>query len=132
QPASQTVNQGQDAVFSVTATGTLPFTYQWQFNNSAIGGATASSYTVNSATAANAGSYRVLVSNSVGNATSSQAVLTVIIPPTVSSQPASATLNQGQNAAFSVAATGTAPFSYQWRFNGGNIGGATLSSYTRT
>jgi hypothetical protein len=36
------------------------------------------------------------------------------------------------NATFSVSATGAAPLSYQWQFNGGNIFGATDSSYTRT
>ena len=43
QPSSQTVTVGQTAVFSVTATGTGPFTYQWQKNNSNISGATSSS-----------------------------------------------------------------------------------------
>jgi hypothetical protein len=32
---------------------------------------------------------------------------------------------------FTVTATGTAPLHYQWRFSGTNLGGATVSSYTR-
>src|SRR5207302_13013 len=45
QPASQTVTTGQTATFTVTATGTAPLSYQWQKNGTAIGAATAASYT---------------------------------------------------------------------------------------
>jgi len=45
QPASQTVTAGQPATFSVTATGTAPFTYRWQKNNADISGAMSSTYT---------------------------------------------------------------------------------------
>jgi hypothetical protein len=37
----------------------------------------------------------------------------------------------GQSATFSVAATGEAPLSYQWTFNGANVGSSS-SSYTRS
>ena len=36
QPANQTVNVGQTATFSVTATGTAPLSYQWQKNSANI------------------------------------------------------------------------------------------------
>ena len=45
QPANQTVNAGQTATFSVTATGTAPLSYQWQKNGANITGATSASYT---------------------------------------------------------------------------------------
>jgi len=38
--------------------------------------------------------------------------------------------HRGQTASFSVAATGTAPLSYQWQKNGANIAGATSAGYT--
>ncbi len=41
-------------------------------------------------------------------------------------------LLQGTNAEFSVTVIGTAPFSYQWMFNGTNIAGATLNSLAIT
>ena len=40
QPANQAVTVGQTATFSVTATGTVPLTYQWFDNGTAIAGAT--------------------------------------------------------------------------------------------
>src|SRR5207245_814943 len=48
----------------------------------------------------------------------------------ITTQPASKTVTAGQTASFSVAATGTAPLSYQWQKNSVAISGATSSSYT--
>ncbi|MGH9760096.1 MAG: immunoglobulin domain-containing protein, partial [Blastocatellia bacterium] len=50
--------------------------------------------------------------------------------PSISAQPASASVSVGQTAAFSVTAIGTSPLSYQWQKNGANISGANSSSYT--
>lgn len=78
QPVSQTVAAGQQATFSVTASGTAPLSYQWEQNGSAISGATAASYTTPATTAANNGaSFTVVVSNAGGSVTSNAAVLTV-------------------------------------------------------
>jgi hypothetical protein len=52
------------------------------------------------------------------------------VAPTISTQPASVKITAGLSATFSIAATGTAPMTYQWRKNGAAIGGATSSSYT--
>jgi endonuclease G, mitochondrial len=78
QPQPQTVNVGQGATFSVTANGTAPLGYQWQFNGGAIAGATLSSYTKANAQLADGGNYSVIVSNSAGSVASSNAMLTVI------------------------------------------------------
>jgi len=51
-------------------------------------------------------------------------------PPVITTQPASITVLQGAPATFTVGVDGTAPFSYQWRRDGGDIQGATASSYT--
>ena len=130
QPASKTVNQGGSATFSVTASGTAPLSYQWRFNGTDISGATLSSYTKSNAQSSDAGNYSVFVSNPYGNVTSANAALTVNVPPSITTEPTSQTVNQGGSATFSVTASGTAPLSYQWTFNGGNISGATGSSYT--
>src|SRR5204863_3008235 len=105
--------------------------YQWRFNGANIGGATESSYTRFSAQPADAGNYSMVVTNVAGSITSSIAALTVNVPPGISVPPQSLTVVQNQNATFDVTATGTGPLSYQWRFNGVDIGGATQSSYTR-
>jgi hypothetical protein len=133
QPASQTVTAGSSATFTVTASGTAPLSYQWRFNGSNISGATSASYTVSNAQSANAGNYSVVVSNSAGSVTSNNATLTVsttATAPSITTQPASQTVTAGASATFSVVASGTGPLSYQWRFNGTNISGATSASYT--
>src|SRR5712692_6721923 len=130
QPVSLTVTQGNNATFSVTATGDPPLSYQWRFGGNNLSAATSSSYTVTGAQAANAGNYDVVVSNNSGSVTSAVATLTVRIPPSITQPPVSLTVTQGNNASFSVTATGDAPLSYQWRFGGNNLSGATSSSYT--
>jgi hypothetical protein len=134
QPVSQAVTAGQAATFNVAATGTAPLSYQWRKNGVAISGATSSSYTTPATTSSDNGAqFSVVVSNSAGSVTSSAATLTVntaLVPPSITAQPISQTVTAGQTASFSVAVTGTAPLTYQWRKNAVAITGATSSSYT--
>jgi endonuclease/exonuclease/phosphatase family metal-dependent hydrolase len=53
-------------------------------------------------------------------------------PPAITSHPLSQTNALGGNVTFTVAATGADPLTYQWRFNGTNISGATLGNYALT
>lgn len=53
-----------------------------------------------------------------------------VVSPSITTQPASQTILVGQTATFNVAATGTAPLTYQWQKNSVAISGATSSSYT--
>ena len=131
QPADKTVNVGQTARFSVTATGTPPLEYQWRKNGADIPGATNFSYTTPATVAADNGSlFSVVVSNGAGSVTSNNATLTVRTPPIITTQPADRTVRVGQKARFSVVASGTPPLRYQWTKNGVNITGATSASYT--
>ena len=132
QPRGLAVVQGDDATFSVTANSASSLTYQWQFNNTNILDATTNFYTVTNAQPADAGIYSVILSNSAGGITSSNAVLTVATSPLITTNPASQTVNEGDNATFTVSAIGIAPLFYQWRFNGTNINDATANFYTVT
>jgi uncharacterized repeat protein (TIGR03806 family) len=131
-PRDLTVNPGSNALFNVTASGTAPLNYQWQFNSVPINGATGSSYLISHAQSADAGSYSVLVANNAGSVTSSPAVLVLNVPPSITTPPQSQSANQGSDATFTVAANGTTPLSFQWLFNNTIIPGATTGSYTRT
>ena len=118
-PASTTVNAGQTAVFSVTATGTAPLTYQWRRNGTSIAGATAASYTTAAATAADNGTvFQCAVSNAAGTVVSTTAVLSVNAPPLITVEPPDLTVGEGTAATFAVTAAGTPPLSYRWERNG--------------
>ena len=77
QPKSQTVTEGNSVTFSVKATGT-GLSYQWYKGSSKISGATKATCTISSAKTSDAGSYKVVVSNSAGSVTSSAATLKVV------------------------------------------------------
>ena len=49
-------------------------------------------------------------------------------PPSISQQPQSLTVTNGDSADLNVTATGNAPLVYQWRKNGTSIGGATATN----
>ncbi len=78
QPVSQTKNVGESVTFNVSASSTLPRTYQWYKDNVAIDGATATSITIDNLEISDAGGYKCIVTNDCGSATSSTATLTVV------------------------------------------------------
>ena len=88
QPANQTVIAGDNAAFGVLATGTQPLSYQWNLNGSSLLGATNSSLALTNVQLSQAGSYTVLVTNLAGSVLSSNAVLTVNLPPPCAPPPA--------------------------------------------
>src|ERR1019366_8586740 len=105
QPTNQSILPGAPASFSVAAVGNTPYFYHWQFNGTNLNnginfsGATNSTLVINNVANANAGTYAVIVSNTLGSVTSTGAVLSVI----------------------SVAAPGIA-MSTLWSFTGGTSG----------
>jgi glucose/arabinose dehydrogenase len=130
-PSSQTVAQGQPVTFNVVASGDPPLNYQWQRNTVNIPGANSPSYMIAAtAFADNGATFRCVVSNGFGTATSNEATLTVTAPPNIITHPADQTVTQGQPATFNVSAGGSTPFNYQWQRNTVNISGANLPSYT--
>jgi pectate lyase len=121
QPQDAAISIGQDAIFTVTATGTIPLTYRWYFNtNTLVAAGLSASLEITNAQLTNAGKYSVTVSNLVGSAQSVFATLAVTNntqPPGILTQPTNLTVFVGQNATFGVTATGALPLHYQWYYN---------------
>jgi len=131
QPQSTTVTATSNAVFTVAVSGAAPFAYQWRKGAVDIVNATNASLTITGALPADVGNYSVFIRNLFGTATSQTAQL-AIQPLVITQQPTLQRVVPGTNATFSVSATGPGPFTYQWRFNGASLTGATNASLTLT
>lgn len=131
-PRDVTIVTNATATFTVSSEGTFPMSYQWYSNNVPVG-TSANSFTTGANRTAGANEIYVVMANSVGSVTSRVAALTVVDgtsePPTITGHPQSASVTEGAAANFTVTATGTAPFTYQWYWKGGEVG-ASSSSYT--
>ena len=123
-PANRTVAAGQSASFTVAGSGTAPLRYQWQRNGANIPNATSTTYTMTTTAADNGATFRAVVSNDFGSATSNAATLTVVSngAPTGSiSSPAAGTRYRGGQT-FTFSGTGTdledgtlPPSAFTWR-----------------
>jgi len=118
-PPARTVAAGATATFAVIATGSPTLGYQWRRAGVPITGnasATTASLILANAQAADAALYDVVVTNSVGSVTSAAATLAVTpAAPTIATAPVAQTVAPGAVATLTVVASGTAPFTYQWR-----------------
>jgi hypothetical protein len=121
QPLSQTVFVGTNVTFSVAVAAYPPVSYQWAYNNSNLPGAIGPSLVLTNVQLSQSGNYTVAVTNSLGSTVSTQATLTVLSAPQILSQPASQVGFWGLNVSLQANVQGTAPFSYQWYFNGSVI-----------
>ncbi len=128
QPAGTAATFGGNATFSVTLSGTPtpPLYYQWYKNGTPLPGANLGSIIISPIGLTDLGAYQVVITNLFGSVTSSSASL-VGSSPAITIQPTNLYAALGSSATFSVAATGTAPLSYQWYENGEAIQGANLS-----
>jgi formylglycine-generating enzyme required for sulfatase activity len=129
-PSPRTVNAGSSATLGVKATGTAPLLYQWRKTGVAVAGGTQATYTIGSAQASDAGSYDVVVTNTMGVATSFPVPLLVNVAPTILSQPTSVAVLSGTLLSLGVVATGTAPLTYQWRKGGTPLVGAIYPTFS--
>jgi hypothetical protein len=123
----QVVEQGQSALFSVTAAGSGTLYYLWETNSIPLTGwETNASFTVATThDPTESFSVAVLISNSWGTALSS-ATLTITSSnapppaPVITAEPVGLALDAGDTAVFSVAATGES-LSFQWQLNKTNL-----------
>lgn len=127
QPLSRAAAAESSVALTVAATGTPAFTYQWSKNGDALPNATGATLTLTNVQSADAGNYRVVVSNSAGTATSSTATLTVNAAFTL--QPASQFVAPGSTVVLTAAATGSG-LTYQWKKDGVALAGATNPTLT--
>jgi enediyne biosynthesis protein E4 len=140
QPQPMTNCAFTTAIFEVGATGTEPLAYQWQkspdlFTFTDRLGDTNSTCVITNVQLADQAYYRVIITNIEGAVTSEVVRLTVLLPPSISSssQPTNwLVVSIGASATNRVLASGTAPFSYQWRFNGTPLSGQTKASIVLT
>jgi len=126
QPTNQTVLPGAPATFSVSVIGNEPYAYFWQLNGTNLAASlnfpavTNASLTVSNTTAATAGTYSVTISNSLGQITSTGAVLALI--PIAPSNVTFVSL-----ASFDAsAASGNFPYSALAQGRDGNFYGTTI------
>ena len=146
QPKSATVTVGSNVTFIVTAAGATNLVFQWFTTGSTTNfanGLTNSSLIITNVQLTNAGSFKVVVSNSFNSVTSAIVTLTVNpvsnSVPVITQPPQSQIVASNATASFSVTATGTAPLFYQWHFMNGSppflftpIAGATNTTLTIT
>jgi uncharacterized delta-60 repeat protein len=82
-PANVTCREGMTASFEVAAAGSKPMSYQWSKDGINVEYATNATLMMTELTLAQAGDYRVTISNAYGTATSVNAVLLVVPPLTI-------------------------------------------------
>lgn len=109
QPQNQTVGVGGSATFNVTATGTMPMSYQWRRNGANLTGQTSTSLALNNVQSSQAGDYTVVITNRIGAVTSDVARLIVILPntPPVLGSIGNRTIGELASWSFTASATDT-------------------------
>jgi Immunoglobulin domain/Immunoglobulin I-set domain len=136
QASNRAVKAGSNTVFGAAVKGTAPFFYQWLKNGvpladgGNISGSASNVLTVASVTTNDAALYSLAVSNAVASLTSSNAQLTVLVPPGITVPPTNLTVLVSNAASFSVDVSGTAPFHYQWKKSASVAGKTTVTVIT--
>jgi uncharacterized repeat protein (TIGR01451 family) len=106
QPFGQVLAAGSLLQLQVLAAGVQPLSYQWRLNGADLPSATQSSYSVAAAQAVDAGTYSVIVTNTLGQASSVTALVSV------SSAPVMVSFGLQQNGSFVINGSGSAGQSY--------------------
>ena len=130
QPTNITVMSGSNATFKANATGSN-LVAQWTFNGLPLTNAGATNYTITGVKVSDGGAYALVVTNHIGSATSTTAILTVLAPPAITLQPVNQYAVTGQVFGFSVAATG-GNLAYQWFQGGIRLTGYTNSTLSQS
>ena len=136
-PAANPVASNQSVVFTASAQGTKPLSFQWQKNGEDIVGATATTYNIASSAESNSGTYTVKISNVISTTGVTSVANELVVSPlapvtdvTITRTPPENPVASGTAITFTASAQGTGPFSYQWFKGGEPIFDATQSSYS--
>lgn len=121
--------EGQNGQLSIHVGGSTPLTYRWFFGTTLQTTVTTSNFVFNAASAANIGTYKVVVSNSVGAVTSRVANVNVLLKPKLTGFPASQTVNEGDPVTLSATATGPGTLTFTWFRNDQEIPNVTTETY---
>ncbi|MFH0908639.1 MAG: immunoglobulin domain-containing protein, partial [bacterium] len=132
QPIGGPVMAGGTTSLNAAATGSAPLDYQWRRNGVPIPGAISVTYIITFAQLSDTGNYDMIVTNAVGAATSSVAVITVLGAPQITSDPSSRGAWDGMDVVFTATAIGTAPLSRQWQYNNTDIPNETNAALRLT
>jgi subtilisin-like proprotein convertase family protein len=128
-PPNQVATNGDNVHWRVLAKGSAPLFYQWYFNvTNALDQQTNATLDLTNVSLAQAGIYQVVVTNIYGSDTSAPAHLTIVVPPTIVTNPADQVATNGDTVTWRVRAQGTDPLSYQWYFDATSLGLATNST----
>ncbi|HVT71775.1 MAG TPA: immunoglobulin domain-containing protein [Lacunisphaera sp.] len=129
--SGQTAYLGQPVTLAVSASGTLPITFQWYKDDAPIAGATASTYLIAAMQSGDAGRYRVTLANPFGSAASATAALSAAVPPLAfTAELADKTGELGQGIILGITAASVGTLSYQWYHDGQPVPNATHSTLT--
>lgn len=132
-PSGREVAEDALVIFTASASGDGPITYQWNKDGVPISGATGTTYTIARVKLTDAGNYTVTAHNHLGDTTSAPAQLTVNpLPVVVLTASTRHALLPGDSFQLSVTATGAGPLTYQWVQNGWPLSGETGPSLNRT
>ena len=124
QPTPKNIGLNASLILTVSATGS-GLEYQWYRDNQAITGGTDAVLTVPNAGSSDGGSYHVMVTNTVGSATSEAAEVVVVAAPDILMQPEGGFAPLGGDFFLGVEAKGAGEVAYQWRVDGVVLEGKT-------
>jgi len=126
QPQNQVGAVGSTVAFSMeTAKSIVPISYQWRLNGTNIPGANGPKWEIKNVQPSHGGNYTVAANNMAGTTVSVGALLTVTMPPIITTHPKSQTGVVDRAISLGVAANSAGPLTYQWFFGTSALTNAT-------
>ena len=123
EPVDRTVAVATSPInvpLAASAFSSTPVRYQWLRDGATITDATNATYVITNAQPEDSGSYAVMASDDYGSTTSSNALLSVVVRPSILSDPtpANQVVSVGEPISLTISAAGSVPIAYRWRHNG--------------